>query len=487
MLSTSTSRDSLLWARALGAAWAIASLALLWPLTSGISLIAGSVPLRGMLLVALALAGRFAVAAVARATTRSASLDERARLRDTLPTLLADPARHNERAHVNTLWAIDRLSEASEFEALRGAAAASMVAVVVIFIGGGWMSTAIVLGLLALSIPFYIAAGKSAAAYEEEYRLQRAQLVDRQLDVLLHSLELRGLGATDFGARDVVALSDREHRTAMTAIRRALRSSLVTEFLGGVSVGLVAMVVGFGLLHGTQGLRGALLAVFASAELVGWVRRYGTAFHRREAVATAAELLHSTSTSVVPSTDPALLSCSDLVTRASATPLTFTIGPSDHLLLTGPSGSGKSTLIETILGWLPPVAGLVRRGQCAIGHVGVSSALVAGTVRDNLALGHDLGDDFLRELLRDAALDFDLDRTLSPDGAGLSSGERVRLLVVRALANGATLLVLDDVAGMLDGASISALRALIEASGVAILEATPHEAVLIHPTSVVRL
>ena len=74
MLSTSTSRDSLLWARALGAAWAIASLALLWPLTSGISLIAGSVPLRGMLLVALALAGRFAVAAVARATTRSLSL-----------------------------------------------------------------------------------------------------------------------------------------------------------------------------------------------------------------------------------------------------------------------------------------------------------------------------------------------------------------------------------------------------------------------------
>jgi len=36
----------------------------------------------------------------------------------------------------------------------------------------------------------------------------------------------------------------------MRAIRVALESSLVTEFLSGVSIGLVAMVVGFALLGG---------------------------------------------------------------------------------------------------------------------------------------------------------------------------------------------------------------------------------------------
>jgi ATP-binding cassette, subfamily C, bacterial CydD len=86
----------------------------------------------------------------------------------------------------------------------------------------------------------------------------------------------------EYGANEIAAISDSEHAIAMRAIRVALESSLVTEFLSGVSIGLVAMVVGFALLGGRITLEHALIAVLVTSEIFTHVRRYGVEFHRRE-------------------------------------------------------------------------------------------------------------------------------------------------------------------------------------------------------------
>ena len=78
----------------------------------------------------------------------------------------------------------------------------------------------------------------------------------------------------------------------MRAIRVALGSSLVTEFLSGVSIGLVAMVVGFGLLGGHLSLLRALVAVLVTASSSPKCGDIGVEFHRREDAQRALDALH---------------------------------------------------------------------------------------------------------------------------------------------------------------------------------------------------
>jgi ABC-type transport system involved in cytochrome bd biosynthesis fused ATPase/permease subunit len=109
--------------------------------------------------------------------------------------------------------------------------------------------------------------------------------------------------------------------------------------------------------------------------------------------------------------------------------------------------------------------------------VDAESALFSGTLRENVTLGVDVPDEVVCAQLRSLGLvgpRFDnLDAELLSDGRGMSSGERVRLLVARALLASVSLLVLDDVAGVLDRDARDRVRAsLAETSGLAVLEAT---------------
>ncbi len=187
--------------------------------------------------------------------------------------------------------AIDTVVDEPRLAVVRASAQASILALVVVFATGGWQALSIVVVLLAVAVPLYQRAGTRAAAFDDDYRERRARLGERQLELLAHAPELRALGAVHYGAEEIAALSASEHQVALRAIRSALGSSLVTEFLGGVSVGLVAMDVGFGLLNGHLSLLRALVCVLVTSEFFSHVRRYGVEFHRREAIEAAGERL----------------------------------------------------------------------------------------------------------------------------------------------------------------------------------------------------
>jgi ABC-type transport system involved in cytochrome bd biosynthesis fused ATPase/permease subunit len=103
--------------------------------------------------------------------------------------------------------------------------------------------------------------------------------------------------------------------------------------------------------------------------------------------------------------------------------------------------------------------------------------LLSGSLRDNLVLGAAIPDEELIARIRSLGLVGerfrDLNAELLSDGRGLSSGERVRLVLARALLHRSTLLVLDDVAGVLDAESRDDIRAVLnELHDVAVIEAT---------------
>ena len=386
--------------------------------------------------------------------------------------------------------AIDTIVDEPRLAVVRASAQASIVAPLVVFLSGGWQALGIVVTLLALAVPLYQRAGTRAAALDIEYRERRARLGDRQLELLAHAPELRGLGAVAYAAQEIGALSNSEHHVALRAIRTALGSSLVTEFLAGVSVGLVAMDVGFGLLNGRISLLRALVCVLVTSEFFTHVRRYGVEFHRRESIETAGRRLLAPVASEYPPAD--VLETFELVTYAHPEPVSMAIHRGDRIAVLGASGVGKTTLAHTLLGWRDLRAGRLQRTEEPVAYVSADSSLVDGTLGENLRLGRDIADDVILELLHALGLDATrfshLDVVVSADGEGFSSGERVRILISRALLAHARLLILDDVAGLLDVASRDKIRAVLDRHHeMAIIEISVDDTLFISAATKVHL
>ncbi len=457
----------------------------------GLARVADGSARAGIGALALAVVARFGAGAAADAWAERAARAARAAWRSSILDHLEVPHRAGERSRADLSLAIEQASAEPGLEALRAAAGAGLAGVAVVFAAAGWLSALIVIALLALAAPLYARAGRASAEREADYQRVRARLESRQLELLTHAPELRALGAVPYGARAVAALSDAEHDRAVAAVRVALTSSLVTEFLSGVSVGLVAMVVGFSLLNGSVSLTRALVAVLVTAELFALVRRYGAEFHRREGAARGRSLLSGARRSRPTGPPAPLVVAEGLVTAAGGAPVSLRVEPGSRTLVTGPSGAGKTTLLETIVGWRPVAGGALTRAPGRVGVVDAAPALLAGSLRENLALGAEIEDARLRGALDAVALTGerfdDLDAPVGVDGRGFSAGETVRVALARCLLAEPVLLVLDDVAGLLDDASRAACALALAASSAAVVEAASGASVISSPGATVVL
>ena len=393
---------------------------------------------------------------------------------------------------VELTTAIDTVVDGPRLELLRAGAQTSVLGLGLIWWAGGWQAAGIVVALGAIAGPLYYRAGVRSAALEARYHEQRDLLGERQLYLLTHAHEVRALGATRHAADQIVAASQAEHRMAISAIRTALGSSLITEFLGGVSVGLVAMDVGFGLLGGRLSLVRAIVCVLVTADLFGHVRRFGTEFHRREALEAASRALSSALLDPVSVTDGPVLDARDIVTVTRREPVSLRVEDGGRWAVLGPSGIGKTTLAHTVIGWRPVLEGHLARTTHALAYVGPDSALLEGTLRDNVTLGTPVSDERLLDQLSVLGLDAsgvsDLDRRLSPDGDGLSSGERARVLLARALLSAPRLLILDDLGGLLDPVARDLVRREIARHpDLAVMEIAVDETIFISASQTLRL
>jgi ATP-binding cassette, subfamily C, bacterial CydD len=463
-------------ARALGVANTALSLACAVLLAVGLSYLTDGRVASGLWLLLGALGVRWVLATAIDQWSEYAGARLRAHWRASVVRHFTRPQPERDRARGDLALAIEQASQAPMLVLLETSALTAVAGLAVLFWAGGWLTLVITVALMGTAVPLYRRAGRRSEVTASEYQQRRAVLESRQLELLHHTTELRALGAVEYGANEIAAISDSEHAIAIRAIRVALESSLVTEFLSGVSIGLVAMVVGFALLGGRVTLEHALIAVLVTSEIFTHVRRYGVEFHRREDSERSLGLLDAAPSAPATSTND-LLVASELVTAASDRPVNVVLAPGDTLVVTGPSGSGKTTLLHTFLGWRDPRGGAVVRAVVRTGHVSVESSLLSGTLRDNLTLGDDVADDDVVACLSSLGLRGprfeNLETALLADGRGISTGEKVRVVLARALLTHPEILVLDDVAGVLDDDARRQVRhVLSEHRALCVIEAT---------------
>lgn len=140
----------------------------------------------------------------------------------------------------------------------------------------------------------------------------------------------------------------------------------------------------------------------------------------------------------------------------------------------GPSGGGKSTIFSLLERFYDPTSGKITFGDTPItdinlanyrkqiGFVSQDSAILAGTIRDNLTYGltdtftdeqlwHVLDLAYARQFVEE--MPAQLSTEVGERGIKVSGGQRQRLAIARAFLRNSKLLMLDEATASLDSES----------------------------------
>ena len=381
------------------------------------------------------------------------------------------------------------------------------VAVVARVAAADWISALLIAVTLPLVPLFAVLVGwHTKARTQRQWRLL-ASLGGHFLDVVegLPTLKIFGRARAQ---EQVIGRVTGEYRTAtMSALRVAFLSALVLELAAAVATALVAVEVGLRLLYGHMAYETALLVLLLTPEAFLPLRSVGAQFHASmEGAAAAGRVLDILDAGPPAAPPPVLLAgrpggrvpAADLrrdeitltgVTvaypgrsRPALDAVGLTIRPGERLLVTGPSGAGKSTLIALLLRFVVPAAGTLRAGGADLAEVGDEGwraqiawvpqqpHLFAGSVADNIALGHpDADPGAIRAAARLAgaqcfieALPGGYAAQVGERALRLSAGQRQKIALARAFLRDAPLLLLDEPAAHLDPASARRIAETIQ-------------------------
>ena len=165
--------------------------------------------------------------------------------------------------------------------------------------------------------------------------------------------------------------------------------------------------------------------------------------------------------------------------------ISLRINQGDYVALVGPSGCGKSTIYRLLLGFERPSSGTVFLDghdlssldliavRKRMGVVLQNGQIVAGSIYENIAGMVPLSSQDAWAAVRAAALEDDIRampmgmRTVLPEGGvGLSTGQKQRLLIARALARKPRVLLFDEATSALDNRAQAIVQASLKRLGI---------------------
>jgi ABC-type Mn2+/Zn2+ transport system ATPase subunit len=165
--------------------------------------------------------------------------------------------------------------------------------------------------------------------------------------------------------------------------------------------------------------------------------------------------------------------------------VSFDVHPGERVAIVGPNGAGKSTLFNALLGLVHPTRGTVDANGAEFGYVTQRSAVdwsFPVTVHDAVMMGRITRMGWLRwqrpsdrDIVRRCLEQVGMLEFGTRQIGELSGGQQQRVFVARALAQEATILLMDEPFAGVDSPSQEAILAILDrlrGQGVTVLVST---------------
>ncbi|USR78836.1 thiol reductant ABC exporter subunit CydC [Arcanobacterium pinnipediorum] len=323
-----------------------------------------------------------------------------------------------------------------------------------------------------------------AALAEQGKITTRAQLNEQSLYLLEHAEQLRvsGLQSATESSRQATEEAIWKQRDA-AARYTALASGLDVLALALAVVG--AIIVGsWQVSAGSLSEINLVVCVLTPLSAFEATARMPQAFIQLTRSGTAAQrvmaIIDQASTSPAATQTPVIARKTPLLAhnmvagwpgnKEVSAPLNLHIEPGTSLAIVGPSGIGKSTILHTLAGLIKPHTGSVTLAQHPVSEIARSTLshhisftaedahIFDTSILENLRVARaDITPEQARDLLAQAGLSSWLadlpdgvDTELGADAVRVSGGERRRLLLARAFASPADILLIDEPGEHLD-------------------------------------
>jgi thiol reductant ABC exporter CydD subunit len=355
-------------------------------------------------------------------------------------------------------------------------------------------------GVMLLTLPLVPVFMWLVGRYTERRARERLQalalLANHFLDVVRGLPTLRAFNRSRAQAERIAEVSEEYRRATMGTLRIAFLSGSILELAATLGIALVAVVVGVRLAEGGIGFEPALTVLVLAPELYLPLRNLAAQFHASADGAAVAERLLELADAPrvvrgnVPAPDPSLVPVR--FERVSfAYPgrevtvlddLSLELAPGEAVALVGPSGGGKSTLVSLLLRFAEPSSGRILVGDDDLAQLDAAEwrrhvalvpqrpMLFRGTIAENIRLGDPGADD---ERVRSAAelagvhgfvsrLPHAYGTVVGDGGRQLSTGQRRRLALARAVLRDAPLVLLDEPTADLDPANVEVVGDAVE-------------------------
>jgi ATP-binding cassette subfamily C protein CydCD len=359
----------------------------------------------------------------------------------------------------------------------------------------------VILLVTAPLIPFFMyMIGRTAETATKRQYESLGRLSSHLLDSVQGLTTLKLFGQAAGQVQNIARVADQFRLVTMRVLQVSFLSAFVLELLATMSTAIIAVEVGLRLLYGHMAFREALFLLVLAPEFYLPLRLLGMRFHAGMSGTAAARRIFEILDTPAPD-QPSLLpnvmarqteySSHELVAGEAGIPaielrgvsysypeseqpaleqIDLTIYQGEYVAIVGASGAGKTTLASLLLDFIRPTHGDVlvegRPPTCAllpgegvrISWVPQDPHLFHDSIAANIRLGRPEASDV--EMIRAArlahleefvgSLPYGYETIVGEGGARISSGERQRLALARALLVEAPIVVLDEPSSSLD-------------------------------------